>query len=190
VSNRDIIVIGASLGGVDALRRLVGGLLRDLSAAVFVVLHIPPDSPSYLPSILADAGPLPTTTAVDGALIERGHIYVAQPDHHLLLDASDRMRTTRGPKENRARPAIDPLFRSAAAAYGARVIGVVLTGSLNDGTAGLYMIKQCGGTAIAQDPNDATEPSMPLCALSNVKVDHCVPLERIAPLLVRLTQER
>jgi len=108
----------------------------------------------------------------------------------LLIDDSGRLKTTRGPKENRSRPAIDPLFRSAAAAYGARVIGVILTGALNDGTAGLHMIKQRGGAALVQDPNEATEPSMPLSALRNVRVDHCVPLEQIAPLLVKLTQER
>jgi two-component system chemotaxis response regulator CheB len=189
VRHRDIIAIGASLGGVEALRRLAGALPAELPAATLVVMHIPPDSPGYLPAILADAGPLPTMAAVDGASIERGHIYVAPPDHHLLIDGSGHLRTTRDPKENKARPAIDPLFRSAGAAYGARVIGVILTGALNDGTAGLYMIKQCGGTAIVQDPSDATEPSMPLSVLRNVQVDHCVSLERIAPLLVKLTQE-
>jgi two-component system chemotaxis response regulator CheB len=183
VRHRDIIAIGASLGGVEALRRLAGALPAELPAATLVVMHIPPDSPGYLPAILADAGPLPTMAAVDGASIERGHIYVAPPDHHLLIDGSGHLRTTRDPKENKARPAIDPLFRSAGAAYGARVIGVILTGALNDGTAGLYMIKQCGGTAIVQDPSDATEPSMPLSVLRNVQVDHCVSLERIAHCL-------
>lgn len=190
MAHRDIIVVGASLGGVEALRGLVRNLPANFPAAMFVVLHIPPDSPGYLPTILANAGALPTSTGSDGALIQHRHIYVAPPDHHLLIDASGRMQVKRGPKENRSRPAIDPLFRSAAASYGPRVIGVILTGALNDGTAGLYMVKQQGGVAVVQDPKDAAEPSMPLSALRNVRVDHCEPLLRIAPLLVRLTQEQ
>jgi two-component system chemotaxis response regulator CheB len=168
---------------------LVKDLPAELPAALLVVLHIPPDSPGYLPQILAGSGALPTSTAADGALIEPGNIYVAPPDHHLLVNESGRMQTTRGPKENRARPAIDPLFRSAAAVYGRRVIGVILTGALNDGTAGLYMVKNRGGTAIVQDPRDAVEPSMPRSALENVDVDYCEPLHRIAQVLVHLTHE-
>jgi two-component system chemotaxis response regulator CheB len=158
---------------------------------MFEVPHIPPDSPRYLPTILADAGALPTSTASDGALVRYRHIYVAPSDHHLLVEGSGRMQIKRGPKENRSRPAIDPLFRSAAASYGPRVIGIILTGALNDGTAGLYVVKKQGGIAVVRDPKtDAAEPSMPLSALRSLRVDHCEPLLRVAPLLVRLTQEQ
>src|SRR5437588_6269412 len=164
----DVIVIGASAGGVEALMALTGTLPRDLPAAVFVVLHIPAQSPSLLPSILSRVGSLKVVHATDGAKIEHGCIYVAPPDHHILLERG-KVRVVRGPKENRHRPAVDPLFRSAALAYGPRVVGVILTGSLDDGTAGLLAVKRRGGIAVVQDPNEALYSSMPLNALTHVE---------------------
>jgi two-component system chemotaxis response regulator CheB len=183
---RDIVVIGASAGGVQALQKLVGGLPPDFPAAVFVVLHLWPGSESYLPSILTRAGQLPAVTALDGAAIERRKIYCAPSDYHLLLEA-ERMLVMRGPRENRFRPAVNPLFRSAAVAYRNRTIGVVLTGLLDDGAAGLWAIKQCGGVAIVQ--SDAVFDQMPRAALDNVEIDHHVPLARIPELLLKLTRE-
>jgi two-component system chemotaxis response regulator CheB len=185
---KDIIVVGASAGGIEALRALVGGLPEDLAAAVFVVLHTSPESPGMLADILDRFGKLPATNAQDGERIRPGRIYVAPPDRHLLVEPGV-VRTTRGPKENRFRPAVDPLFRSAAQTYGPRVIGVILTGYLDDGTAGLWTVKKLGGTAVVQHPEDALVPFMPQNALAHVKVDYCLPLDEIAPLLVRLTTE-
>src|SRR5215213_7659479 len=182
---RDIIVIGASVGGIEALRAIAGGLPKDLPAAVFVVLHTSPEAPGILADILDRAGALPASFAVDGERILPGRIYVAPPDKHLVVEPN-RVRLTRGPKENRFRPAVDPLFRSAAQVYGPRVIGVVLTGYLDDGTAGLWAVKQLGGTAIVQDPLEALAPSMPASAMRQVKVDYCLPVAEIAPQLVRL----
>jgi two-component system chemotaxis response regulator CheB len=187
--NRDIIVIGASWGGVTALKRLVKDLPAALDATVFVVQHVAPHSPGLLAQILTRVGHLPVSYAKNKEPLKRGHIYVAPADHHLILVAPDRMRVTRGPKENRSRPSIDPLFRSAALAFGRRVIGVILTGLLDDGTSGLRAIKECGGIAIVQSPSDAEAPSMPLSALSNVDVDYCLPLSGIPPMLAQLTEE-
>src|SRR5262245_2421962 len=177
----DIIVIGASAGGVEALQELARGLPSNLPAAVFIVLHIPSAGPSLLPKILNTSGPLRARHAVNGESIERGRIYVAPPDHHLLVER-ERMRVVRGPKENRARPAADPLFRSAAHAYGTRVVGVVLSGLLDDGTAGLADIKRRGGLTVAQDPEEALYPGMPRSAVENVALDHCLPVAGIDPL--------
>lgn len=185
---RDIIVVGTSLGGIDALKELAAGLPRDLKAAVFVVLHVAPYSPGILPEIVERAGTLPAANAKDWEPIEYGRIYIAPPDNHLLLDPSGHVRVTRGPRENRFRPAIDPLFRSAAHAFGPRVVGVVLTGWLDDGTAGLWAVKERGGTAVVQHPDDCFAPAMPLNAIKHVEVDHIIPLKDIAPLLVRLTE--
>lgn len=185
---RDIIVVGASTGGVEALAQLVSGLPEDLPAAVFAVLHMPPEAPSHLPQILTRYGPLPASHPRDGERIRHAHIYVAPPDFHLLLERN-RVRVVRGPRENRHRPAVDPLFRTAALAYGPRVIGVILTGALDDGTAGLYAVKQRGGVAVVQDPRDALIASMPRNALEYVAVDHCLPLREIAALLARLAHE-
>ncbi len=185
----DIIVVGASAGGVEALMTLVRALPADLPAAIFVVLHIPAQSPSLLPSILNRVGPLVAEHPKDGLPIKHGIIYVAPPDHHLLIER-DRVRIVRGPKENRHRPAVDPLFRTAARAYGPRVVGVVLTGSLDDGTAGLLAIKNRGGIAVVQDPKEALYPSMPRSALEHVAVDYCLPLAQITPILTRLAGER
>jgi two-component system chemotaxis response regulator CheB len=189
MQGHDIIVIGASVGGVEALSNLVAQLPEDLPATIFVVQHIFPTSTSQLAQILDRTGPLPATVAQDCESFERGHIYVAQPDHHLLVKQGC-LRVTRGLRENRTRPAIDPLFRSAAVAYGARVVGVVLTGLQNDGTSGLLAIKRCGGIAIVQDPTDALHPAMPLSALEHVEVDYCVPVLKMGALLYRLSQEQ
>jgi two-component system, chemotaxis family, protein-glutamate methylesterase/glutaminase len=183
---RDIIVVGASAGGVQALQRLVGGFSADLPAAIFVVLHLWPGRESYLASILERSTALKVAEAQDGAPIEHGRIYVARTDFHLFVER-ERMLVLRGPQENRARPAINPLFRSAAMAYGRRVIGVLLTGMLDDGVAGLWAIKQCGGVAVVQ--SDAEFPQMPEAAIDNVAVDHHVPLTEIAPLVNRLVHE-
>jgi len=183
---KDIVVVGASTGGIEALKALVGGLPRDFPASVFVVLHTAPHGLGILPEILERAGPLPASNARDWEPIEPGHIYVAPPDYHLLVERTGHTRVTQGPKENRFRPAVDPLFRSAAYAFGPRVVGVVLTGWLDDGTAGLHAVKERGGTTVVQHPDDALAPSMPLNAIKHVEVDHILPLKEIAPLLVRL----
>lgn len=156
MSTRDIIVIGASSGGVEALKGLVRGLSPDLPAAVFVVLHVGA-LPSVLPDILRRVSALPVDHGTDKASIENGRIYVAPPDHHLMLGPGH-IHVTRGPKENSARPSINTLFRTAATAYGKRVSGVVLTGALNDGTVGLWEMKRHGGTTIVQDPKEALDP--------------------------------
>jgi two-component system, chemotaxis family, protein-glutamate methylesterase/glutaminase len=188
VANREIIVIGTSAGGVKALSTIVEQLPNDLNAAIFIVLHISPHQRSNLPEILTRAGNLNTKHPRDGEPIEHGKIYVAPSDHHLLIEPGQ-VRITKGPKENRFRPAIDPLFRSAAYAYGPGVIGVVLTGALDDGTAGLWAIKDRGGIAVVQDPDDAEQRSMPWTALNNVEVDYCLPVTDIAKVLVTLTQD-
>src|SRR5215472_1690940 len=187
MARRDIIVIGASAGGIEAVRKLVGELPEGFRASFFVVLHIGPDSPGILDQIRYLSGPLKASYPFDGELIKPGQVYVAPPDRHLLLEPG-RLRLSRGPKENRFRPAIDPLFRSAAQVYGPKVIGVILTGGLDDGTAGLWAVKRLGGTAVVQDPEEALVGSMPRNALTNVKVDHCVGVAEIPPLLVQLTR--
>lgn len=185
VTGKDIIVIGTSAGGIDALRTLAAALPANLDATLFIVLHTSPDSPGILAQIIDRAGPLPAMSAVRGDRIEKGRIYVAPPDHHLLVEPG-RIELTRGPRENRFRPAIDPLFRSAARAYGPRVVGVILTGGLDDGTNGLSIVKRLGGTTVVQDPAEALAPSMPMSALRHVRVDYTVRLAELAPLLVRL----
>jgi two-component system chemotaxis response regulator CheB len=183
-----VVVVGASAGGIEALRELASGFPVDFPAAVCVVLHTSPQAPGMLDSILSRSGRLPATNACDRERLEPGRIYVAPPDCHLLVEPG-RVRVTKGPRENRFRPAIDPLFRSAAQVFGPGAVGVILTGNLGDGTAGLWAIKQLGGTTVVQDPADALFPAMPRNALSNVRIDHVVPLSRIPPLLVRLTSE-
>ena len=183
-----LVVIGGSAGGIDALREIVRGLGEDFPAPICVVLHTSPQAPGVLDAILSRAGKLDATNARDRDKLEPGRIYVAPPDFHLLVEPGI-VRVTKGPRENRFRPAVDPLFRSAAQVYGPAAIGVVLTGNLDDGTAGLLAIKQLGGTAIVQDPADALFPAMPRNALQNVRVDYSVPLTEIAPLLRRLTAE-
>lgn len=186
--SHDIIVVGTSAGGVGALQTLVGLLPADLPASVFIVLHIAAESPRLLADILNRTGELPCTYAKDEAVIEPGHVYLAPPDRHLLLER-DRMILSRGPKENRHRPAIDTLFRSAAVAYGPRVAGVILTGNLTNGTAGLLAVKEAGGITIVQDPDDALYTGMPSNALKYVPVDYCLLLSEIPDKLVELARD-
>jgi two-component system chemotaxis response regulator CheB len=188
LEKRNIIVIGASAGGFEAIRQLVAALPATLDAAIFVVWHMSPDVTGLLPQVLNRENTLLASNALDNEAIKFNHIYVAPPDKHLLL-AKGRVRVTRGPKENRFRPAVDPLFRSAAESYGRRVIGIILSGALDDGTAGLWTIKSRGGLAIVQEPAEADFPSMPESALAAVEVDYRVPLAEMATLLVRLTAE-
>lgn len=185
---KDIIVVGSSAGGVDALQRLCAALPARLPASVFVAQHLSPSARSVLPQLLDRVGPLRARSPVDGQQIEAGHIYVAAPDLHMLLRPG-KVLMRRGPNENRTRPAVNALFRSAAIHYGARVIGVVLTGLLDDGTDGLIAIKAAGGTSVVQDPADAEWPSMPRNALKRDHVDHSLPLSEIAGLLSRLVRE-
>ena len=184
----DIIVIGSSAGGVEALTTLCGALPADLPASLFVVQHVTPTARSVLPELLDRAGPLTAERAEDGEAIRPGRIYVAPPDQHLLL-APGRMLLRRGPQENRTRPAADPLFRSAAAAYGGRVVGVVLTGLLDDGSAGLIAVKRCGGVSMVQDPAEAQWPDMPRNALLRDSVDHCLGLKALAAMLGVLARQ-
>jgi two-component system chemotaxis response regulator CheB len=182
---RDVIVVGASWGGVEALRQLASQLPPDLPAAIFVVLHMTPHSPSMLPLLLSRAGPLHACHPRNGEAIRPGVIYVAPPDGHMLLDA-ERIRLSSAARENRCRPAIDPLFRSAARAFGPRVAGVVSTGAQDDGTAGLLRVKAVGGVAIVQDPAEAFCPDMPRNALARMNVDYCLPIAAIATTIVAL----
>lgn len=188
MTTKDIIVIGSSAGGVDALSRLCAALPADLPAAVFIAQHLSPSARSVLPQLLDRAGPLPAMMPVDGQAIERGHIYVAGPDHHILV-RQGKVLIRRGPYENRTRPAINALFRSAALAYGSQVVGVVLTGLLDDGTDGLIAIKAAGGTSIVQDPADAEWPSMPRNAVKRDHVDRVVPLAKLAAVLATVSRE-
>jgi two-component system chemotaxis response regulator CheB len=183
---RNIVVIGASAGAVPVLQRLVAALPADFPAAVLITVHIWPRAESFLPDILGRAGPLPVHSAENGAPILPGNIYIAPVDQHLMID-DGRLCVVRGPRENRFRPAINPLFRSAAIAFRQRVIGVILTGMLDDGVAGLWAVKQCGGVAIVQ--SDAQFDEMPRQAAEAVSVDHSVPIEQMAALLVRLVRE-
>ena len=184
----DIICIGTSAGGVEALQTLVRGLPGNLKASLFIVIHLPAHGPSMLPEILNRATPLKAVHAKDGDEIKQGCIFVASPDHHLIVERGH-VRVVRGPKENRYRPAVDPLFRSAARSYGPRVIAIVLTGALDDGTVGLQAVKRRSGIAVVQDPEDALYPSMPRSALRSVEVDHCVKLAAMPQLLARLVDE-
>jgi len=177
VSNHDIIAIGGSTGALDTLKCIFADFPADLPAAVLVVTHISSDGRNMLAAILDAAGPLTVKTATEGDIIENGHAYTAPADHHLLID-NGIIRLGHGPRENMARPAIDPLFRSAALSYGPRVVGVVLTGLLDDGAAGLAAIKRCGGITVVQDPADAEADSMPLSALSACDIDYRAPTAR------------
>jgi two-component system chemotaxis response regulator CheB len=185
---RDIVVVGASAGGVEALSQLVRGLPPGLPGAVFVVCHFPPGSRSMLPDILSRQGPLLARHARDGEPIYPGHIYVAPPDRHLILEEGE-VLLTRGPREHYFRPAIDPLFRSAARAYGPRVVGILLSGALLDGVAGLLAVRSGGGLAVVQDPDDALLPSLPQSALEIVGADHVAPAGALAALLVSLIHQ-
>lgn len=188
MEKRNIVVIGASAGGFEALRQLVRSLPAGLDAAIFIVWHISPDVVGVMPKVLNSLNTLPAANAVNGEPVVMGRIYVAPPDHHLLID-KDCVRITRGPRENRFRPAVDPLFRSAAKSYGPRVIGIILSGALDDGTAGLWIIKQFGGLAVVQDPGDAEVPSMPKHALQAVDADYVLPIAEMGALLADLVQQ-
>jgi len=187
-ATRDMIVMGASLGGVDALSRLLAQLPADLPAAIFVVQHMQPYTDSHLAAILSKASPLPVREALNGEKIRVGQVYLAPPDQHLLV-ANGTLRVGRGPRENRARPAIDPLFRTAAHVGRSRTIGVILTGLLDDGAAGLAAIKQCGGVTIVQDPKDALHSSMPEEALRASQPDYVVPLSEMGAILDGLSRQ-
>jgi two-component system chemotaxis response regulator CheB len=182
------IVIGASAGGFEVVVDIASRLPADLPAPVFVVMHVPAYQPSYLPFILNRSGKLHAIHPSDGKKIESGFIYVAPPDHHLLID-DGHVAVKRGPKENGFRPSIDALFRSAAYSYGSAVIGVVLSGALHDGTSGLWTIKRLGGIAVVQDPFDAEYASMPRSALEYVDADHTVKAAEVSGLLVQLANE-
>ena len=187
IQTHDIIVIGSSAGGVNALKDLVGTFDEHLTASIFIVQHVAADHSSFLPEILSRNGSLAARHPQDGEKIETGIIYVAPPDHHLIIE-DGHVLVKRGPKENNFRPSIDALMRSAAYWYGPRVIGIVLTGYLNDGTSGLWSVKQFGGITIVQSPSDATFPDMPLNVLKYVDVDYNLPLSEIGPLANRLVQ--
>jgi two-component system chemotaxis response regulator CheB len=181
----DVVVIGGSAGSVEVLSELVRGLPRGLPAAVFIVCHFPPGSRSILPDILSQSGPLLAVHPRDGDPVHPGHIYVAPPDHHLLVEEGS-VHLTRGPRESGHRPAIDPLFRSAARVYGPRAIGVVLTGAHYDGVAGLLAVRSSGGIAVVQNPGDALVAALPLNAALVAGADHIVPAAGLAPLLTEL----
>jgi two-component system chemotaxis response regulator CheB len=189
MATRDIVVVGASAGGVEALIGLVRQLPANFPAALFVALHLPADAHSALPEILSRAGAFQALHGYSGQPWRKGKIYIAPPDHHLLL-RDGRILLSRGPKENAHRPAIDTMFRSAAVHGGARTIGIVLSGSRDDGTAGLKAIKECGGLAVVQLPNEALFRDMPSSAIENVAVDHVVRIAEMGPLLARLTNEQ
>jgi two-component system chemotaxis response regulator CheB len=189
VARRDIFAIGASAGGIAALRQLASKLPSDFPGSILIVLHISPESNGLLPHILANSGPLPANNAVHNEPVLPGQIYVAPPNQHLLVSASGAIQISHGPKENRFRPAIDPLFRSVALVYGHRAAGIILSGALDDGTSGLCAIKRQGGLAIVQDPGEAEVPSMPQSALRHVKADYCLSIDAIAGLLPRLARE-
>jgi two-component system chemotaxis response regulator CheB len=182
---RDIIVVGGSTGGIEALSKLLHELPANLPAAVFAVLHLAPDAESFVPKILARATRLEVLPARSGEPIQEGRVYIASPDEHLLLEPA-RIATSKGPKENGFRPSVDPLFRTAARVYGQRVAGVVLSGALDDGVYGLLLIKREGGVPIAQDPDEAAIPSMPQRAIAAVEGTHVLPVTKIAALLVEL----
>ena len=183
-----IIVIGASAGGFEAFKKIIQGLPEDFDASIFIVWHMSPDIRGVLPQVLNRLNKIAAAHAYNNEEIKPNRIYVAPPDHHMLVE-NGKVLITHGPKENRFRPAVDPLFRSAAYAYGNRVIGVILSGALDDGTAGLWTVKHYGGVAIVQDPMDAEVASMPENAMRQVKIDYCVGVSELPQLLVRLSKE-
>jgi two-component system, chemotaxis family, protein-glutamate methylesterase/glutaminase len=189
----NLILLGASAGGVEAVSAVVAGLPVELDAAVCVVMHLRPDASSRLPEILARVAALPVVAARHGMDLRPGVVHVGVPDMHMLIEADEddqgRVRLVRGPRENRTRPAVDPLFRSAALAFGPRVVAVVLSGALDDGTAGLWAVKDRGGIAVVQEPDDAAVSSMPTSAIAEVAVDHVAPARELGPLLARLVRQ-
>ena len=188
MSTHDIIAIGASTGAFETLKQIFADFSADLPAAVFVVMHITSDGRDILADILDAAGPMAVKTAAEGDIIENSQAYVAPAGQHLLVD-SGKIWLGQGPRENMVRPAVDPLFRSAALSYGPRVIGVVLSGMLDDGAAGLAAVKRCGGLTVVQDPADAQANEMPLKALDACAVDFRATAGKLAQTLVQLTNE-
>ncbi|OHV80450.1 chemotaxis protein CheB [Rhizobium sp. LCM 4573] len=188
MSRRDIIAVGGSLGAVDAVKQLCQALPRDLAATMFIVIHVGAQGNNLLAEIFDAHSSISIKTAVDGEVLQPGHAYVAPADHHLLV-VNDHVRLGRGPRENMARPALDPLFRSVGVSFGPRAIAVVLTGMLNDGAAGLADVKRCGGVTVVQTPADALAPDMPLGALQASDIDYRAPLSDMAELLVKLSSE-
>jgi two-component system chemotaxis response regulator CheB len=186
---RHILVIGASAGGLEAFDELIGRLPTDLPASIFIVQHMAPEnSAEALLHRLGRHKSFDCKLAQDGEAFATGRIYIAPPDFHMLVKKRN-ILVTKGARENRYRPGIDPLFRSAAVAHGPKVVGVVLTGMLDDGTAGLIAIAKCGGVTVVQDPKDATYPEMPQSALNNLEIDHCVPIAEMGRLLEKLIHE-
>jgi two-component system, chemotaxis family, protein-glutamate methylesterase/glutaminase len=188
MGNRDILAIGTSAGGFEALRFIAGEFSPDFPASVLVVIHLPSQFRSTLDAILTQTGPLQATFAADGEKLERSHIYIAPPERHLLVESNE-LRLGLGPRENNARPALDPLFRSAALCCGARAIGAVLTGTLGDGAAGLMALKQSGGITVVQDPSDAAFPEMPTTALTRSQPNHVVGLAGMPALFEKLVRQ-
>jgi two-component system, chemotaxis family, protein-glutamate methylesterase/glutaminase len=188
MANRDILALGASAGGFKALSHLAGEFRAGLPASVLVVIHLSDQFYSAFDAILTQSGPLPARFAGDGDILERGQIYIAPAGSHMLIDGA-RLQLARGPRENHARPAIDPLLRSMALCCGPRSVGVVLTGTLGDGASGLAALKQCGGITVVQDPEDAAFPEMPAAALRRSKPDYIVGLRSMGSLLERLVNQ-
>ena len=186
-ARHDLVVIGASAGGVQTLRRVVAGFPADLPATICIVVHIAPTSPSALAQILGRAGPLPCRAARDGEPLRLREILVAPPNHHLEVEDSH-VRLTTSPAEHGHRPSVDALFRSASAAFNSRVVGVVLSGSQDDGAAGLAVIKSRGGAAVVQDPAEALYAGMPSSAIANVGVDAIVPSRLVAGTVIALVR--
>lgn len=183
--HRDIVVLGASAGGLEAVREILAGLPAGARLSLFVVVHTSPRFPSYLAEALAGASKLPVAYALDGEPIRPARVYVAPPDNHLMI-GQGRLRVVRGPRENGHRPAVDALFRTAARHLGSRVVGVVLSGALDCGSVGLRLIKAAGGIAVVQQPEDAAVPDMPRNALHSVQPDYVLPAGRIAGVLQEL----
>ncbi len=188
MTERDIVVIGGSAGAIQALLAITRDLQPTFAGTIFIVVHISPGSPGLLPEILSREQGIPAQHAVHEARIEKGRIYIAPPNRHLLVDGDGTMRLTQGPKENRFRPAIDPLFRSAALGFGPRVVGVLLSGGMDDGVSGLGAIQDAGGVAVVQDVGDAVVPTLPFNALARLNVEFCLRAAEIGPLLSRLSQ--
>ena len=187
VPGRDVIVVGGSAGGIDAAIELCRSLPSEIPAAIFLVIHLAHGQKGALSEILSHSK-IPVSTALEGEAIRHQHVYVAPPDCHLLL-SRERVRVQRGPRYNRHRPAIDPLFHSATRAFGPRVVGVLLSGSLDDGVSGLAAIQRRGGVIVVQDPETAAFPEMPQAALDQVRPDHVISPCEMGPLLDRLARE-
>jgi two-component system chemotaxis response regulator CheB len=189
--NGYMLVVGASAGGMEALCTLVSQLPEDFPTPILIVQHISADaSGDYLLTALQQAGKLKCVHAAQGEQVKSGYIYLAPSDHHMLVHGDGKLQVTKGPQENRYRPAIDPLFRSAAVGFTNRLIGIILTGYLDDGTAGMIAIQRCGGTCIIQDPADAQYPDMPFNAINQLNADYVIPVGQMGPILVQLVAEK